>query len=100
MTVSTTRQAADTTPNRNVQWLGAARCRQTSTSRALLRRRRPRSALSADIEGTGPHERVPRMLHRPEGDASSTCLRPMACSATPGMGNVRVTAPAVTAIRS
>ena len=32
--------------------------------------------------------------------ASSTCFMPIACSATPGIGNVRVTAPAVTTTTS
>ena len=32
--------------------------------------------------------------------ASSTCFIPMACSAIPGMGNVRVTAPAVITMTS
>jgi hypothetical protein len=32
--------------------------------------------------------------------ASSTCFNPIACSATPGTGNLRVTAPEVTTMMS
>jgi hypothetical protein len=32
--------------------------------------------------------------------ASSTCFMPIACSATPGMASLRVTAPAVTTMMS